>query len=100
VIRSSLGIILTGFVLAVEGFSSSGISYDLNGWFNYWAKAVDSLKMIDFVFIAISVKTGIQGCYRKTSLQTERCLDSGSSLEWQSVGTAICSFSELIIVST
>jgi hypothetical protein len=35
VISSSLGIILTGFVLAVEGFSSSGISYDLNGWFNY-----------------------------------------------------------------
>jgi hypothetical protein len=29
------GIILTGFVLAVEGFSGSGISYDLNGWFHY-----------------------------------------------------------------
>jgi hypothetical protein len=35
VIGSALGIILTGFVLAVEGFSGSGISYDLNGWFNY-----------------------------------------------------------------
>lgn len=35
VISSSLGIILTGFVLAVEGFSGSRISYDLNGWFNY-----------------------------------------------------------------
>ena len=35
VISSALGIILTGFVLAVEGFSGSGISYDLNGWFNY-----------------------------------------------------------------
>jgi hypothetical protein len=23
-------------VLAVEGFSGSGISYDINGWFNYW----------------------------------------------------------------
>ena len=35
VIGSALGIILTGFVLAVEGFSGSGISYDLNCWFNY-----------------------------------------------------------------
>ena len=35
VIGSSLGIILTGFVLAVEGFSGSGIAYDANGWFNY-----------------------------------------------------------------
>ena len=35
VIGSALGIILTGFVLAVEGFSGSGISYDLNGRFNY-----------------------------------------------------------------
>ena len=35
VISSALGIILTGFVLAVEGFSGSGISYDINGWFNY-----------------------------------------------------------------
>ena len=35
VIGSALGIILTGFVLAVEGFSGSGIAYDLNGWFNY-----------------------------------------------------------------
>ena len=35
VIGSALGIILTGFVLAVEGFSGSGISYDLNGWFHY-----------------------------------------------------------------
>ena len=35
VIGSALGIILAGFVLAVEGFSGSGISYDINGWFNY-----------------------------------------------------------------
>ena len=35
VIGSALGIILAGFVLAVEGFSGSGISYDLNGWFNF-----------------------------------------------------------------
>ena len=35
VIGSSLGIILTGFVLAVEGFAGSGIAYDANGWFNY-----------------------------------------------------------------
>ena len=35
VIGSSLGIILTGFVLAVEGFSGSNITYDINGWFNY-----------------------------------------------------------------
>jgi hypothetical protein len=30
-IGSAMGIILTGFVLAVEGYSGSGISYDLNG---------------------------------------------------------------------
>ena len=35
VIGSAMGIILTGFVLAVEGFSGSRISSDLNGWFNY-----------------------------------------------------------------
>ena len=35
VIGSTLGIIATGAFLAIEGFSGSGISYDLNGWFNY-----------------------------------------------------------------
>ena len=35
VISSTLGIILTGFVLAVEGFSGSDIVYDSMGWFNY-----------------------------------------------------------------
>ena len=35
VIGSTLGIILTGFVLAVEGFSGSDIVYDSMGWFNY-----------------------------------------------------------------
>ena len=36
VISSALGIILTGLVLAMEGFAGSGISYDSNGWFNFW----------------------------------------------------------------
>jgi len=35
VIGSTLGIIATGTVLAIEGFSGSGISYDINGWFNF-----------------------------------------------------------------
>ena len=35
VISSALGIILTGLVLAMEGFAGSGISYDAKGWFNY-----------------------------------------------------------------
>ena len=35
VIGSTLGILATGTVLAIEGFSGSGISYDINGWFNY-----------------------------------------------------------------
>ena len=35
VIGSALGIIATGCFLAIEGFSGSGISYDLNGWFNF-----------------------------------------------------------------
>ena len=35
VISSTLGIILTGFVLTVEGFSGSDIVYDSMGWFNY-----------------------------------------------------------------
>ena len=35
VIGSALGIIATGAFLAIEGFSGSGISYDINGWFNY-----------------------------------------------------------------
>ena len=35
VVSSSLGIILTGFVLAVEGFSGSDIVYDSMGWFNF-----------------------------------------------------------------
>jgi len=35
VIGSALGIIATGCFLAIEGFSGSGISYDINGWFNY-----------------------------------------------------------------
>ena len=35
VIGSTIGIILTGFVLAVEGFSGSEIVYDSMGWFNY-----------------------------------------------------------------
>ena len=35
VISSALGIILTGCIFAIEGFSGSSISYDLNGWFNF-----------------------------------------------------------------
>ena len=35
VIGSTLGIIATGAFLAIEGFSGSGISYDMKGWFNY-----------------------------------------------------------------
>jgi len=35
VISSALGIILTGPVLAMEGFAGSGISYDSSGWFNF-----------------------------------------------------------------
>ena len=35
VISSALGIILTGLVLAMDGFTGSGISYDSNGWFNF-----------------------------------------------------------------
>ena len=35
VIGSALGIIATGCFLAIEGFSGSGISYDLYGWFKY-----------------------------------------------------------------
>ena len=35
VIGSTLGIIATGAFLAIEGFSGSGISYDIKGWFNY-----------------------------------------------------------------
>ena len=35
VIGSTLGILATGAFLAIEGFSGSGISYDINGWFNY-----------------------------------------------------------------
>ena len=35
VISSAFGIILTGLVLAMEGFAGSGISYDSNGWFNF-----------------------------------------------------------------
>lgn len=32
-IGSFLGIFFTGLVLALEGFSGSGISYDTHGWF-------------------------------------------------------------------
>ena len=35
VIGSALGIIATGCFLAIEGFSGSGIFYDLSGWFKY-----------------------------------------------------------------
>ena len=35
VIGSALGIIATGCFLAIEGFSGSGIFYDLNGWFKF-----------------------------------------------------------------
>ena len=35
VIGSALGILLTGCIFAIEGFSGSGISYDQDGWFNY-----------------------------------------------------------------
>ena len=35
VVSSSLGIIITGFVLAVEGFSGSDIVYDSMGWFKF-----------------------------------------------------------------
>ena len=35
VIGSALGIIATGAFLAIEGFSGSGIYYDITGWFNY-----------------------------------------------------------------
>ena len=32
---SALGIIATGCFLAIEGFSGSGIFYDVSGWFKY-----------------------------------------------------------------
>ena len=35
VIGSALGIIETGCFLAIEGFSGSGIFYDVCGWFKY-----------------------------------------------------------------
>ena len=35
VIGSALGIIATGCFLAIEGFSGSGIFYDVSGWFKY-----------------------------------------------------------------
>ena len=30
-----LGLIITGFVLALEGFAGANIVYDLNGWYRY-----------------------------------------------------------------
>ena len=35
VIGSALGLILTGYIFAIEGFSGSVITYDQNGWFDY-----------------------------------------------------------------
>ena len=35
VIGSVLGLVLTGCLFAVQGFVSTGIEYDLNGWFNF-----------------------------------------------------------------
>ena len=34
VIGSALGLILTGCLLALEGYVGSGIQYDARGWFN------------------------------------------------------------------
>ena len=33
VIGSILGLVLTGFLFAVQGFVSTGIEYDASGWF-------------------------------------------------------------------
>ena len=35
VLSSVIGLIITGFVLALEGFAGANIVYDLNGWYNY-----------------------------------------------------------------
>ena len=35
VIGSVLGLVLTGCLFAVQGFVSTGIEYDSNGWFNF-----------------------------------------------------------------
>ena len=35
VIGSVLGLVLTGCLFAVQGFVSTGIEYDPNGWFNF-----------------------------------------------------------------
>ena len=34
VIGSALGLILTGCLLALEGYAGSGIQYDASGWFD------------------------------------------------------------------
>jgi hypothetical protein len=35
VLSSVIGLIITGFILALEGFVGSNISYDVNGWFRF-----------------------------------------------------------------
>ena len=35
VIGSILGLIITGCLLAVQGFVTTGIEYDAIGWFNF-----------------------------------------------------------------
>ena len=35
VLSSVIGLIITGFVLALEGFAGANIVYDLNGWYRY-----------------------------------------------------------------
>ena len=38
VIGSVLGLVLTGCLFAVQGFVSTGIAYDIAGWFNFLEK--------------------------------------------------------------
>ena len=35
IIGSILGIILTGYLFAIQRFVSTGIAYDVFGWFNF-----------------------------------------------------------------
>ena len=35
VLSSVIGLIITGFVIALEGFAGANIIYDSNGWYNY-----------------------------------------------------------------
>ena len=35
IMGSALGLLVTGCLLAGQGFSASDIAYDINGWFNF-----------------------------------------------------------------